>query len=41
MLTRLSMQGQDVTEGFQGSGKYGKKKGELSLYENYGTHRGG
>jgi hypothetical protein len=41
MLTGFSMEGQDVTDGFQGSGKHGKKKGELSLYEKYDTHHGG
>jgi hypothetical protein len=41
ILIGLSMQGQDVTEGFQILGKHGKKKGELRLYEKYGTCRGG
>ena len=41
MLIGFSMQGQDVTEGFQGYGKHDKKKGELSLYDKYGTHQGG
>lgn len=35
------MEGQDVTEAFQGSGKHGRKKGELSLYQRFGTRRGG
>ena len=41
MLTKLSMQGQDGIEGFQGSWKHDKKKGEPSLYEKYGTHHRG
>jgi hypothetical protein len=40
-LTGLSMTGQNVSDDFQGSGKHGRKKGTLSLYELYGTHRGG
>jgi hypothetical protein len=30
-----------VSKGFQGPGKHGKKKGELSLYEKLNTKRGG
>jgi hypothetical protein len=40
-LTGLSMEGKDVTQGFQGSGKHDHKKGEISLYDKYGTRRGG
>jgi hypothetical protein len=40
-LTGLSSQGEDVSKGFQGPGKHGKKKGELSLYEKFNTKRGG
>jgi hypothetical protein len=36
-MTGLSMEGQDVTQGFQGSGKHGHKKGEINLYDKYGT----
>jgi hypothetical protein len=40
-LTGLSSQGEDVSKGFQGPDKHGKKKGELSLYEKFNTKRGG
>ena len=40
-LTGLPSQGEDVSNGFQGPGKHGKKKGELSLYEKFNTKRGG
>ena len=40
-FTRLSMEGQDVTQGFQGAGKRGRKKDEPSLYQKYGTTGGG
>jgi hypothetical protein len=32
-LTGLSIEGEDVSKGFQGLSKHGKKKGEPSLYE--------
>jgi hypothetical protein len=32
-LTGLSIEGEDVSKGFQGPNKHGKKKGEPSLYE--------
>jgi hypothetical protein len=32
-LTELSIEGEDVSKGFQGPSKHGKKKGEPSLYE--------
>jgi hypothetical protein len=35
------MEGEDVTKGFQGSGKHGRKKGELNLYDKFGTTCGG
>jgi len=40
-LTGLSMEGRDVTQGFQGSGKNDRKKGELNLYDKNGTKWGG
>jgi hypothetical protein len=40
-LTGLSSKGEDVVKGFQGPGKHGKKKGELSLYKKFNTKRGG
>jgi hypothetical protein len=40
-LTGLSMEGDDVTKGFQGSRKHGKKKGEPTLYDKFNTRRGG
>jgi hypothetical protein len=40
-LTRLSSEGEDVSNGFQGPNKHGKKKGKLSLYEKFNTKRGG
>jgi hypothetical protein len=40
-LTRISSEGEDVSKGFQGPGKHGKKKGELSMYEKFNTKRGG
>jgi hypothetical protein len=39
-LTGLSSQGEDVSKGFQGPGKHGKKKGELACMRN-STQRGG
>jgi hypothetical protein len=38
-LTGLSMEGKDVSQGFQGSGKHDQKKGEINLYDKYGTRR--
>jgi len=35
------MEGQDVTDAFQGAGKHGRIPGELSLYDKFGTKRGG
>jgi len=40
-LTWLSMDAQDVTDGFQGSRKHGHKKGTLTLYKKYNTQQGG
>jgi hypothetical protein len=40
-LTILSLEGEDVSKGFQGPSKHGKKKGEPSLYEKFHTKRGG
>jgi hypothetical protein len=40
-LTGLSSQGEDVSKGFQGPDKHGKKKGELNLYEKFNMKRGG
>jgi hypothetical protein len=40
-ITGLSIEGEDVSKGFQGPSKHGKKKGEPSLYEIFHTQRGG
>jgi hypothetical protein len=40
-LTGLSLEGEDVSKGFQGSSKHEKKKGEIILYERFHTQRGG
>jgi hypothetical protein len=40
-LTGLSLEGEDVSKGFQGPSKNGKKKGEPNLYEGFYTQRGG
>jgi hypothetical protein len=40
-LTGLSLKGEDVSKGFQGPSKHGKKKGEPNLYEKFHTQRGG
>jgi hypothetical protein len=40
-LNRLSLKGEDISKGFQGPSKHGKKKGEVRLYEKYHTQRGG
>jgi hypothetical protein len=40
-LTGLSFEGEDMSKGFQGPGKHGKKKGKLSMYEKFNTKRGG
>jgi hypothetical protein len=37
----LSMEGQNVKDDFQGLWNHGRKKGKISLYDKYGTHRGG
>jgi hypothetical protein len=34
-LTTLSIEGEDVSKGFQGPRKHGKKKGEPNLYERF------
>jgi len=39
-LTRLSLEGEDLSKGFQGSSKHEKKKGKVSLYEKFHTQRG-
>jgi hypothetical protein len=36
-LIRLSMEGEDVSKGFQNSRKHGRKKGGLNLYDNFGA----
>jgi hypothetical protein len=36
-LTELSLEGEDISKGFQGPRKDGKKKGEVSLYEKLHT----
>jgi hypothetical protein len=36
-LIGLSMEGEDVSKGFQGLGKHRRKKGELNLYDKFGT----
>jgi hypothetical protein len=40
-LTRLFLEGEDVSKGFQGSSKHGKNKGAPNLYERFHTQRGG
>jgi hypothetical protein len=40
-LIGLSIKGDDVSKGFQGPSKHGKKKGEPSLYEIFHIQRGG
>jgi hypothetical protein len=40
-LTILSLEGEDISKGFQGPRKHGKWKGEISLYEHFHTQRGG
>jgi hypothetical protein len=40
-LTGLSLEGEDVSKGFQGPNKHGKKKGEPNLYERFHTQGGG
>jgi hypothetical protein len=40
-LTGFSLEGEDVSKGFQGPSKHGKRKGEVRLYEKFHTHRGG
>jgi hypothetical protein len=37
----LSIEGKDVSKGFQGPSKHGKKKGEPNMYEIFHTQRGG
>jgi hypothetical protein len=39
-LTGLSIEGEDISKGFKGPSKHGKKKGEPSLYEIFHTQRG-
>jgi hypothetical protein len=39
-LIVLSLEGKDVSKGFQGLSKHEKKKGEVSLYEKFHTERG-
>jgi hypothetical protein len=36
-LTGLSIEGKDVSKGFQGPSKHGNKKGEPSQYERFHT----
>jgi hypothetical protein len=40
-LTGLSIEGEDVSKGFQCPSRHGKKKGETNLYERFHTQRGG
>jgi hypothetical protein len=40
-LTGLSLEGEDVSKGFQGSSKHVKKKGDPNLYERFHTQVGG
>jgi hypothetical protein len=40
-LTRLSLEGEDVSKGLQAPGKHNKTKGEPILYEIVHTQRGG
>jgi hypothetical protein len=40
-LIGLSLEGEDVSKGFQGPRKHGKRKGKVSLYEKFHTQRGG
>jgi len=40
-LAGLSMESEDVVNGFQGLGKHGRKKGEVNIYDNFGTGSGG
>jgi hypothetical protein len=40
-LNRLSLEGEDVSKGFQGPSKHGKKKEKTILYERFHTQRGG
>ena len=41
ILTRLSMEGEYVSHAFQVMRKHGRNKDEPSLYQKYGTYRGG
>jgi hypothetical protein len=40
-LIGLSLEGEDVSKGFQCLSKHGKKKGKHSLYEKFHTQKGG
>jgi hypothetical protein len=40
-LIGISMEGDDVIKGFQGSRKCSRKKGEPTLYDKFNTRRGG
>jgi hypothetical protein len=40
-ITGLSLEGEDVSKGFQGLSKHGKTKEEPILYERFHTQRGG
>jgi hypothetical protein len=40
-LTRLSLEGEDVSKGFQVPSKHDKKKRDPSLYKRFNTKRGG
>jgi hypothetical protein len=39
-LKKSSLKGEDVSKGFQGPSKHGKRKGEIILYECFDTHSG-
>jgi hypothetical protein len=40
-LIELSLEGEDVSKGFQGLRNHRKKKGKVILYEKFHTQRGG
>jgi hypothetical protein len=40
-LIGLSLEGEDVSKGFQGPSKHNKRKGDPNLYERFHTQRGG
>jgi hypothetical protein len=40
-LRGLSLEGEDVSKGFQGPSKHGKRKGKFNMFEKFHTQRGG